>query len=141
MKLVFWIFSLISIIMPPKASTEGTLYIMVENVKKNQGMIMLAVYAEEDNFLSEVIYRGVHQEVNQSGEIMVEIADLPYGTYAISLYHDENSNEQLDTNFMKMPKEPYGFSNNARGIFGPPKYKDAQFNFSKTGQEIKIEIK
>ncbi len=141
MKLVFWIFSLMSIVMSPKASTEGTLYITVENVKKSQGKIMLAVYEEEENFLSEIIYRGVHQEVTQSGEVKVEIADLPYGTYAISLYHDVNSNEELDTNFMKIPKEPYGFSNNARGMFGPPKFKDAQFTFSKTEQEIRIEIK
>ena len=141
MKLVFWIFSLISIVMSPEVSTEGTLYIMVENVKKSQGKIMLAIYAEEENFLSEVIYRGVHQEVTQSGEVRVEIADLPYGTYAICLYHDVNSNEELDTNFMKIPKEPYGFSNNARGIFGPPKYKNAQFMFSATEQEIRIEIK
>lgn len=127
--------------MPPDTSSEGTLKIMVENVKKSQGKIMLAVYAEEENFLSEVIYRGAHQEVTQSGEVKVEITDLPYGTYAISLYHDENNNEELDTNFMKIPKEPYGFSNNARGIFGPPKYKDAQFTFRNTEQEIRIEIK
>ncbi len=141
MKLVFWIFSLISIVLSPAASNEGTLYITVENVKKSRGKIMLAVYEEEENFLSEVIYRGVHQEVTESGEVKVEVADLPYGTYAISLYHDVNSNEELDTNFMKIPKEPYGFSNNARGIFGPPKYKDAQFTFSSTEQEIRIEVK
>ena len=138
MKLLFWIFSLISILMLPETSTEGTLYITVENVKKSKGKIMLAVYAEEENFLSEIIYRGVHQEVTQSGEVKVEIADLPYGTYAISLYHDVNGNEELDTNFIKIPKEPYGFSNNARGMFGPPKYKKKAFVKLAAGQKISI---
>lgn len=141
MKLLFWIFSLISLVMPRDVSTEGTLYITVENVKKGQGKIMLAVYEEEGTFLSEVIYRGVHHPVNQSGEVKVAIPDLPYGNYAISLYHDENNNKKLDTNFLKIPKEPYGFSNNARGIFGPPKFKDARFSFSRAEQEIRIEVK
>ncbi len=141
MKLIFWIFSLISIVSFPETTIEGTLRITIENVKKDQGTIMLAVYAEPDNFLSEVTYRSVHHTVNQSGEVSFEIAELPYGDYAISLYHDENDNKELDTNFMRIPKEPYGFSNNARSTFGPPKFKDARFTFSSTKQEIKIEIK
>jgi len=119
----------------------GTLQITVENVKKSQGKIMLAVYSEEENFLSDITYRSVQHEVNQSGKVSLEIADLPYGKYAISLYHDENNNGELDANFMKIPKEPYGFSNNARGMFGPPKFKDAQFSFDTTTSEIRIEIK
>ncbi len=141
MKLLFWIFSLISLIAPPDTTSEGTLLISIENVKKNKGKIMLAVYAEADNFLSEITYRSVQQAVDQSGVVTLKIADLPYGTYAISLYHDENNNGEMDANFMKIPKEPYGFSNNARGMFGPPKFEEAQFSFSNTDQQIRIKIK
>jgi len=141
MKLLFWIFSLITLAGITDPPVVGTLRITVENVQKSQGKILLAVYADDDNFLSEVTYRSVHQEVNQTGVVTVEVSDLPYGDYAVSLYHDENDNGKIDTNFMKIPKEPYGFSNNARGTFGPPKFRDAQFSFVKTEQEIRIEIK
>lgn len=141
MKLLFWIFSLISLIAPPDTTSEGTLLISIENVKKNKGKIMLAVYAEAENFLSEITYRSIQQAVDQSGVVTLKIADLPYGTYAISLYHDENNNGEMDANFMKIPKEPYGFSNNARGMFGPPKFEEAQFSFSNTDQQIRIKIK
>jgi len=141
MKLVFWIFSLLSITSFANPPVEGTLLIKVENVKVNQGKIMLAIYSEDQTFLSETTYRSIHHEVNEFGATTVEVTDLPYGMYAISIYHDENNNGKLDTNFMKIPKEPYGFSNNARGMFGPPKVKEVQFSFSTMEQEIMIEIK
>ncbi len=127
--------------MPPDPPSEGTLRVSIENVKKGQGKIMLAVYAEAEHFLSEVTFRSIQHEVSESGVVRLEIDDLPYGTYAISLYHDENNNGKMDANFIKIPKEPYGFSNNARGMFGPPKFKDAQFSFDNTSTEIRIEIK
>jgi len=141
MKLIFWIFCLITLVGTTDPPVAGTLVITVENVKKNQGKILLAVYADNQNFLSEVTYRSVHQTVHQSGAVTVEVADLPYGNYAISLYHDENNNGKIDTNFMKIPKEPYGFSNNARGIFGPPSFEESRFSFNSARQEIRIEVK
>ncbi len=141
MKLLFWIFSLIALAGITDPPVSGTLRITVENVKESQGKILLAVYADDRSFLSEVTYRSVHQEVSQSGVVTVEVPDLPYGNYAISLFHDENNNGKIDTNFMKIPKEPYGFSNNARGVFGPPKFRDARFSFAEAAQEIRIEIR
>ncbi len=141
MKLLFWIFSMLALTGTTDPPVAGTLRITIENVKKNEGKILLAVYADDDNFLSEVTYRSIHHEVNQAGVVTVEVPDLPYGKYAVSLFHDENNNGKFDTNFMKLPKEPYGFSNNARGTFGPPKFTEAAFSFNKAEQEISIEIK
>jgi len=141
MKLLFWIFGLIAVAGTTDSPAVGTLRIMVENVKESQGKILLAVYADDRSFLSEVTYRSVHHQVSQAGVVTVEVPDLPYGNYAISLYHDENNNGKIDTNFMKIPKEPYGFSNNVRGTFGPPKFRDARFAFVEAEQEIRIEIR
>ncbi len=54
--------------------------------------------------------------------------DLPLsdGEYAISVFHDLNGNQELDKNWMGIPTEPYGFSNNARGKFGPPTYNQCK---------------
>lgn len=51
--------------------------------------------------------------------------DIPYGTYAVALYHDQNDNDELDTNMLGRPQEPYGFSNDARGTMGRPDFEEA----------------
>jgi len=53
----------------------------------------------------------------------IKIALKP-GAYAIAAYHDENDNQKLDKAFTGIPTENYGFSNNARGMFGPPSLKE-----------------
>ncbi len=55
--------------------------------------------------------------------------NVPPGTYGISAFHDRNDNEKLDTNLIGVPVEDYGASNNARGVFGPPKFDDARFAY------------
>ena len=47
--------------------------------------------------------------------------------YAIRMYHDVNDNGELDTNLMGIPSEPFAFSNNAQGRFGPAAWDDAVF--------------
>jgi uncharacterized protein (DUF2141 family) len=53
--------------------------------------------------------------------------ELPEGRYAIKLFLDLNGNGEVDTNFLGIPKEPYGFSNNAKGTLGPPSFDAAAF--------------
>lgn len=57
----------------------------------------------------------------------VEFRDVAPGTYAVAAYHDINGNGRMDTNFLGIPKEPTGASNDAKGRMGPPSFKDAQF--------------
>ncbi|MEI9953062.1 MAG: DUF2141 domain-containing protein [Pseudomonadota bacterium] len=54
---------------------------------------------------------------------------IPPGVYALSAFHDQNSNGKLDTNLLSIPSEDYGASNNARGTFGPPSFEDAKFAY------------
>ena len=63
----------------------------------------------------------------RKGVVRAVIGDLPPGTYAISVYHDANGNQELDTNMLGMPREGYGFSNDARGVAGPPSFQAASF--------------
>ena len=67
--------------------------------------------------------------------------DLPEGEYAISLFHDENGNKELDTNFIGIPKEAFGFSNNALGLMGPPSFKSAKLQVLKADNKVNIELK
>ena len=53
------------------------------------------------------------------------MTDVPHGTYAVRLYHDEDDDGELDTNLFGVPQEAFGFSNNARGSMGPPDFRKA----------------
>jgi uncharacterized protein (DUF2141 family) len=89
--------------------------------------IRVAVYsaAESEQFPSGgKFYRATVKEA--AGErLAVPFPSLPPGKYAVSAYADANGNGRLDRNFLGMPSEQYGFSNNARGRFGPPAFAEA----------------
>jgi uncharacterized protein (DUF2141 family) len=73
------------------------------------------------------------------GNSTVEFDEIPKGVYAIACYHDENNNGKMDTNFIGIPTEGTGASNNAKGSMGPPKFHDAQFLVNRdVNQIIKI---
>ena len=55
------------------------------------------------------------------------IINLPEGTYAIALFIDANENLKIDKNFLGIPKEQYGFSNNAMGRLSGPSFEQAKF--------------
>ena len=64
--------------------------------------------------------------------------DLPPGRYAIAGFHDRNGNAELDSNAMRIPTEPVGFSNGAQARFGPPGFSDAALTVGE--QDLKIDI-
>ena len=66
--------------------------------------------------------------------------DLPPGTYAISVYEDLNGNHKLDHNFLGIPREPVGASNNPQGRMGPPHFDDCSFHIGTTPKAISITV-
>jgi uncharacterized protein (DUF2141 family) len=73
-------------------------------------------------------------------KVVVEIDTLKFGEYAVRVFHDENENEKVDINFLGIPTEDYGYSNNASGWFGPPSWEKAKFIFDKPEMTIEIEV-
>lgn len=91
--------------------------------------IRIAIYsanAPEQFPSGEKFYRGVVSEA-VSDHLTVTVPDLPPGKYAVAAYVDSNRNGRLDKNFLGVPKDIYGFSNDARGKFGPPDFSEAVF--------------
>lgn len=70
----------------------------------------------------------------------ISFPNLTEGTYAVTIYHDENGDHELDTNFFGIPKEGLGVSNNAKGSMGPPSFKDAAIQVSDIDINIEISI-
>lgn len=78
--------------------------------------------------------------VNTKRNLSFTFKNLESGSYAVALFHDKNSNEKLDTNFIGIPKEGFGFSNNPRVLTGPPSFNKASFEL-KTNSKLTKTIK
>jgi uncharacterized protein (DUF2141 family) len=104
----------------------------IENLSSNDGKLLVGLYDAKVDFLKNR-YKGAVVEI-KNNTISVIFKDIPAGIYAVSFVHDENNNGKMDTNFLGIPSEDYGCSNNAKGFMGPPKWDDAKF-------ELKIENK
>ena len=105
-----------------------TLSIQVKGIKRQQGVIRVCLVQQKEDFLRDCFKSQVKQV--QGKEVNLTFSELPSGTYAISLYHDEDGNGKLNrSKLMGLPREPYGFSNNPSSLFGPPKYEKCTFPF------------
>ncbi len=104
------------------------LTIEISGMQTDKGKVFVALYNSEKIFLtSNKATKGTSVTV-KDGKSVAHFKGLKKGEYAVSLFHDENENNKMDTKIFGIPKEPYGFSNNASGFMGPPKYKDAKFS-------------
>jgi uncharacterized protein (DUF2141 family) len=112
------------------AAQAGELKLELEGKGMAGKQIRVAVYsanAQEQFPSDDKFYRGVVNEAT-GDKLTVLISDLPPGKYAVAAYVDNNQNGRQDKNFLGVPKEDYGFSNNARGMFGPPDFAAAAFD-------------
>ncbi|QOI96255.1 MAG: DUF2141 domain-containing protein [Flammeovirgaceae bacterium] len=116
---------------------QHTLEVTVSDIKVIKGSIRMALYNNSADFMKK--HKAVREVAVTGNNMHVTFDNLEPGEYAISCYHDINNNKKLDSNFMGIPREPYGFSNNARGTFGPPAFEDARFTVkSNTKQSISL---
>ncbi|WP_439130619.1 DUF2141 domain-containing protein [Polaribacter sp.] len=113
------------------------LTVNIAGLNSNKGTLMVGVYNKKENFLNKQ-FRGGLSKIENNAAVVV-FKNLPKGEYAVSFVHDENDNKKMDTNFLGIPKEDYGCSNNATGFMGPPKYDDAKFQLSEN-KTINIKI-
>jgi len=114
------------------------LRVVVKNVKSSSGSIRLALYSNEKDFMKKEF--SIAQEQASEGETVVLMPGVPLGTYAIGVIHDTNDNKELDTNLIGVPKEGFGFSNDAMGLFGPPGFEKASFEFD-GNKEVSINLR
>lgn len=134
MSYLIFLFSILSLSTP---NETYDLTVTIKNIKHVEGSIEIGLFNNGDRFMEAgQAYKSVSVKVTGNAETIV-IKDLPKGTYAISLYHDRNSNGKCDRNFLGIPKEPYAFSNNFKPKFSAPTFIDCQFELNET---LSIEI-
>lgn len=111
------------------------LTVELSGFKSNDGNVRVGLYNSDATFLKTTVKSLVSEIRNGHAKVIFE--GVPKGEYAVSVYHDENANAKLDTNFMGIPTEDFASSNNAKGFMGPPKYADAKFDLQ-SDSKIKI---
>jgi uncharacterized protein (DUF2141 family) len=113
---------------PAAAQEPVTLVVHVENISPGGGVLRLGVYDEAhypDDDAAPVASADIPA---QMGETIVTLTDLPPGTYAIETFQDINSNHKMDTSWLGLPLEPFGFSRDARPHLSKPGFAQVKFD-------------
>jgi uncharacterized protein (DUF2141 family) len=130
---------LLSVLLSPVILiAQNNLEINIDNIKNNNGNIIIGLYAEDNHFPRNAS-DGKTVKASTNG-ISVLFQNIKPGIYAVSALHDENRNEDLDQNKMGMPKEGFGFSNNAKGVLGPPSFKKAHIELHEGMKDTVLSI-
>jgi uncharacterized protein (DUF2141 family) len=120
---------------------NGNLTVFVKNIRNNKGQIGFCLFKTSLGFPKHpgrAIQRAFVKIDGNSAEYT--FTNVRFGMYAVCVFHDENDDKKINTNFIGIPTEGVGVSNNAKGHFGPPKFDDAKFNLMKAGQTLTISI-
>ena len=104
------------------------LVLKVENLKNQEGQLIITLFSNSQDFLKKPVYER-YVSLEDQTDVRLVLDDVPTGEYALCIVHDQNNNGDIDTNFLKIPKESYGFSHNPKSKFGPPPFDRAKFAF------------
>ncbi|NNE00947.1 MAG: DUF2141 domain-containing protein [Pirellulaceae bacterium] len=121
--------------------TESVLTLKVTGIKKKNGTLMVAAFADGQGYPDHEQATHVQSFKVDTNDDSYTLVGLPPGNYAIAVYHDVDNNRQLNRALVGYPTEPYGFSNNARETFGPPDYTKAEFEAVIGQQTVPIQIR
>lgn len=118
---------------------ESVLRVEINGLRNAHGQVACALFSSARDFpknAEKAVAKTTSEIVH--GQATCEFQGIAPGTYAVSVFHDENSNGKLDTNLIGIPREGVGASNNAKGRFGPPKFAAAAFQYSGDLMSLKI---
>ena len=120
-------------------SLSGDIVVDIRGLRNDDGLVRVSLYDSSSGFPNEISKAlDVKATEIDNGEARVVFPRYSHGTYAIGLFHDENRNGVMDSNFLGVPQEGYGASNDARGRLGPPRYQDAAFEHD--GPESRLTV-
>ncbi|MEM8524140.1 MAG: DUF2141 domain-containing protein [Bacteroidota bacterium] len=124
-----------------KNEATQPLLLEVENIEVAKGHIWFGVYDSEQSFLNEEKAVAIFGEaVKKEGTLQIKFDQIPFGTYAIAVFHDVNNNGTLDQTFVGIPKEPFAFSQTLRSKWRAPEYEEMKFSFRQANQKLKFKL-
>jgi uncharacterized protein (DUF2141 family) len=124
-----------------RATGSGAIAVTVDGFRNTTGQARVAVFNQRQGFPdgeSDAFRRTV--AAIEGGRVQVRFDDLPYGEYAVSMYHDENGDQKLNKKIFGIPTEGYGVSNNVVHGMRSPKFAEAKFVLAEVEREIQIHV-
>jgi len=114
---------------PSTASPESAtcVDVNIHGVRNAEGKVIIAVFDSEERYSesSDAFQLVVLDAVE--GALTTALCDLPSGAYALSVFHDEDADHELDLGRLGIPREGYGFSNGVRPRMGKPGFDKIAF--------------
>lgn len=114
------------------------IHVKILNIRNSTGTVACALFESAEGFPEDYLRMATNVMVIKvrKDQARCDFEDIPPGTYAMAVVHDENMNGKLDTNFLGIPREGYGFSNDAQGLLGAPPFSAAAFQYN--GQNVEL---
>lgn len=111
------------------AMAQCRLTIHIEGFRRRTGQVYIGLFRQADGFPGTISKAFLHEKqvVPANGAATVQFPSVPLGIYAVSVFDDEDGDGKMKTNWLGIPLEGVGVSNNVRSHFGPPHFKDACF--------------
>ena len=115
---------------PPALSTQNVVEAQMLNLRNSEGVVRCAVWNSPQGFprVESTKFAAVSAPIDNNNATCV-FKDLPPGTYAMAILADTNDDGHMDFDFMGLPTKGYGFSNNVKGLLGPPSFEAASFRY------------
>lgn len=120
---------------------KGELILDVQNIESADGILHVAIF-DKSNFLQEgkeLLKKTIL--VQKIKNQRLTIPNLPFGTYAVAIYHDVNKNGKFDKNVFGIPVEPYAFSNNPKVKWRSPTFDETQIELDTPQKDLQLELK
>jgi len=114
------------------------IHVKILDIRNSTGTVACALFESPAGFPAEFLHSATNVMIIKirKAHARCDFEDIPPGTYAMVVIHDENMNGKLDTNALGIPKEGYGFSNDAKKFLGTPSFSDASFKYD--GQNVDL---
>ncbi len=125
----------------PAHASAAELVVRITGVAEPLGQVGCSLFAGPAGFpMDNTGARQLWQAADAKG-VTCRFSDVPEGSYAVSIGHDLNGNKRVDTNFIGLPTEQWGVSNNARPSLRAPRFDEAVFKVAGDAREMVIEIR
>jgi len=118
------------------------IHVKILNIRNSIGTVACALFESPAGFPIEFLQSATNVMVIKirKAQARCDFEDIPPGTYALAVIHDENMNGKLDTNRQGIPSEGYGFSNDADGRLGAPSFSAASFPYDGRNLDLTISL-
>jgi uncharacterized protein (DUF2141 family) len=117
------------------------LTVRIAGLRNDRGRVAVALFATASGFPDQK--RALAGQLTRivGGRAAVRFSGVRPGVYAVAVLHDENDNARMDFNFLGMPTEGYGFSNDASAVLGPPSFAAAAFRLSPRPSYVALKVR